>query len=80
MHFGFQISSLFSPFFGYHVKRMCLFGWCLTSSSLFFIGEIMLNFFLIITNSEMSDFRAFESSEVRGDKKEKNHYIFIFGF
>jgi hypothetical protein len=28
-------------------------------------------FFFIIPDSEMSDFRAFESSEVRRDKKEK---------
>jgi hypothetical protein len=28
----------------------------------------------------MSDFRAFESSEVRGGQKGKNHYISIFGF
>jgi hypothetical protein len=45
MHFGFQMPSLFFPFFWYHLKRMFLFGWCLTSSSLFFIGEISLNFF-----------------------------------
>ncbi len=49
----------------------------MASSSLVIIGEISLVFFFIIPNSEMSDFRAFESSEVRGDKKEKN-IIFLY--